>query len=155
KDPNAPAAVYVVATVQADLKIASVLHLVGFLQISVDANATQGRRIVTGAVSANIGFLGTLTGTLNLVVSVGTEPGQTGVVGRVFLALNVNKIPGVQLDGQFLLEINTFSTTQTVSTFAINKDANGLFTDFQTDANGKLVVVQQPIESGFRLIMSG
>ncbi len=155
RDPNAQPAVYIVATIQADLNIGGVLDLTGFLQISVGVNATQGQLIVTGAVSTNISFLGSLTGTLNLVVTISSQPGQSGVVGRVFLALAANKIPGVQLDGQFLLEINTFSTTQTVSTFAISQDANGNFDGFEKDANGNLMIVQQPIASGFRLVMSG
>src|SRR5262249_41436388 len=144
--------IYVVATIQANLQIGGVLTLTGFLQISQGVGPTAGTRVVTGAVSGNIGFLGSLTGTLNLVVSVGE---QTGIVGPVFLTLNVNRIPGVNLNGQFLLEINTFSTAQTVQTFAIAKDANGNFNGFVMDANGNLQVMQQSIDPGFRLVMSG
>src|SRR5207249_4211925 len=143
RDTSASPEVYIVATIKANLNIANVITLTGFLQISVGVNDTQGRLVITGAVSTHIKYLGTLTGTLNLVVTISDQPGQSGIVGRVFLSLNSNEIPGVAINGQFLLELNTFSTTQTVSTFAIQKDASGHFAGFQKDTNGNLIVVQQ------------
>ena len=154
RDPNGTPEVYIVASIQAELNIGNVLTLTGFIQIAAAGNGTGGRLEITGAVSTSIRFLGTLTGTLNLNVYVGAE---TGIVGRVFLSLSANQIPGVSLNGQFLLEINTFSDDRTVQTFAINRDAAGHFNGFQRDANNNLVVEDQLIKThaGFKLLMSG
>ena len=63
---------------------------------------------VTGAVGTTIPFLGAMTGQIYFMIDVGTS--TPGVVGRVALQLGSNQIPGVQFDGQFLLEINTYGT---------------------------------------------
>ena len=156
KDPNGVPSVYIVATVQAHLNIGGVLTLDGFLQIAAGGNGDGAFLKVTGAVGTTIGFLGSLEGTLNFNVYLGANP---GVVGRVFLTLNVNGIPGVALNGQFLLELDTYadSTNDEISTFAISKDANGNFAGFVHDANGNLVEQDQTltVRSGFILSLSG
>ena len=67
-------------------------------------------------MSTEIAFLGSLNGTLNLNVFLDADP---RIVGRVFLSLEANRIPGIALNGQFLLEINTSTTAQTIETFAV------------------------------------
>jgi hypothetical protein len=97
--------VYATAIIQAELIIGDFIELVGFLQITVAANGDGGRLSITGAVSTTIPLLGTLTGTLNFDVYLGTE---TGIVGRVVLSLSNTDIPDVEMAGIIILEINTF-----------------------------------------------
>ena len=85
-----------------------------------------------------------------------TSATRTGVVGRIQLTLGSNAIPGVRFNGQFLLEINTFATSQQIQTFAVNQ-SGGRFNGFVRDAAGNLVVTTQTITvtGGFRLEMGG
>ena len=156
---NAPPGgeIYIVATIQANIAIGGVLTLDGFIQIEAAIDPATGFRLkITGAVGTQIPFLGSLAGTLNFTVFIG-DAEHTGIVGRVFLTLNSNSIPGVQLNGVFMLELNTFSTTKSVETFQINKDGNGHFTGFAHDAAGHLVVATQTLDvvGGFKLLMAG
>jgi len=88
RNPNAPPGgeVYISASIWAELTIGGVITLTGFIQMEFAAGAGSagggaGARLkITGAVSAEIEFLGSLTGTLNLNVFIGEN---TGVVGRV------------------------------------------------------------------------
>src|SRR5213078_818111 len=112
RNPRAPPGgeVYVQATIQAELSIGGVISLVGFIQIEAAASAA-GRRLK-------------LTGAVNLNVLIGTAS-ETGVVGRVFLALSGNIVPGISFSGAFLLEINTFpnpnAPERTIDTFKLKK----------------------------------
>ena len=153
-DAPAGGEVYVKATIQAQLTIGGVLTLNGFIGITaaIDPTGTAYFK-VDGAVGTTIPFLGSLTGAINLAVYVGA---RTGVVGRVQLTLGSNSIPGVRFNGQFLLEINTFSTSQQIQTFAVNQ-SGGRFNGFVRDGAGNLVVTTQTISvtGGFRLEMGG
>src|SRR5205085_1554112 len=100
---------------------------------------------VTGAVGTTIPYLGALSGQINLTLFLGPHP---GAVGRIFLTLQSNQIPGVQLQGDFLLELNTFATAQQIQTFKVNQDANGMFGGFAHDARGNLVVTTTTIGAG-------
>jgi hypothetical protein len=168
RNPNAPPGgeVYLVASIQAELSIGGVLSLTGFIRIEAAVSAQGFRLEITGAISTEIAYLGSLTGTLNLNVFVGPRP---GIVGRVFLSLAVNDIPAVNLNGVFLLEINTFpnenAPERTIETFKIEKETifpgtaneREVFTGFARDAGGNLIVERQQIGvvGGFRLLMSG
>src|SRR5262249_28335913 len=77
--------------------------------------------------------------------------GNTGVVGRIQLVLSSNRIPGVQFDGEFLLEINTFATARDVETFLIDESTGR----FQREANNRLRVGTVSVASGVRLLMGG
>ncbi len=89
------------------------------------------------------------------------DAAHTGIVGRVFLALNSSSIPGVQLDGVFLLELNTFASVKSVDTFKIKRRtlASGreVFDGFEHDAAGHLLVASEQLDvvGGFKLVMSG
>ena len=156
--------IYVKAIIQAQLTIGGVLNLNGFLAITaaVDTTGTAYFK-VDGAVGANVPFLGSLTGALNLAVYVGVPgvPGaRTGVVGRFQLTRSSSAIPGITLNGQFLLEINTFTDVQTIETFAVKtKVVSGrtVFDGFQRDAAGNLVITTQTLDvvGGFKLILGG
>src|SRR5262249_24208511 len=160
KNPNAPPGgeIYVVATVFADITIGGVFSLTGFIQITVAAGSGGVRLQIIGAVGAQVPLLRNLTGTLNLQVTLGPSP---GVVGRNFLALSNSSIPGVQLSGDFLLELNTFANDQTIQTFKIKQRqlASGrmAFDGFERDAAGNLIVTTQTISThaGFKLVMGG
>jgi Ca2+-binding RTX toxin-like protein len=162
RNPNAPPGgeIYVMATIDAHLSIGGVLTLDGFISITAAVDPTAGAYLkIDGAVGGQVPFLGSLTGVLDLAVFVGGSTG-TGVVGRIQLTRDSSVIPGIVLDGQFLLEINTFTTTQTIQTFAVNTKTIGsaqVFDGFQHDAAGNLVVTTQTIgvTAGFKLEMSG
>ena len=160
RNPSAPAGgeIYVKATIQAQLSIGGVLNMNGFIGITaaVDPSGSAYFR-VDGAVGTSVAFIGTLTGAINLAVYVGAK---TGVVGRIQLTRSGTAIPGVILNGQFLLEINTFSSVQTIQTFKVNtKLVNGrtVFDGFARDGAGNLVVVSQTLSvvGGFSLQMAG
>ncbi len=72
----------------------------------------QAYFVLTGMVGVNIPLFGSLSGAINLTVYVGAK---TGVVGRIQLTRAANAIPGLSLNGQFLFEINTFNSVQTVT----------------------------------------
>ena len=157
-NPTAPAAIYVAATIEAELIIGGILRLSGYIGITagVDLTGTAFFKL-DGLVSTTIPFLGSLTGSINLAVYVGA---QTGVIGRVQLTLGVNQIPGLSLNGQFLLEINTFASQRTIETWKVNRtDIGGaqVFNGFARDAQDRLIVEDQLIGvvGGFRLEMYG
>ena len=107
-------------------RIAATITIGGVItldRLHLDRSGRQRHRRaleIIGAVGATIPYIGALSGTLNLNIYVGAD--QTGVVGRVFLARSdAGSIPGVSLTGQFLLEINTFASAQTIETFKIKK----------------------------------
>ena len=118
--------------------------------------------------ACTIPVLGAMSGTLNLAVFVGDDP---GVVGRIQLTRGSGAIPGLTLSGQFLLEINTFSTTQTIQTFMVEQrafnysyvDAQGntqtgtsqVFNGLAHDAAGRLVIGNADIGTGFNLLLAG
>ncbi|HWG93174.1 MAG TPA: VCBS repeat-containing protein, partial [Mycobacteriales bacterium] len=159
RNPSAPATgeVYVRATVEVRITVGGVVDLTGFIGITAAVDPARGAYLrVDGAVGATVPLLGSLTGTLNLAVFVGATPATTGVVGRVHLTLGSNTIPGLRFNGQFLLEINTFASAQTVQTFEV-ETAGGVFSGFKRNAAGQLVVTSQQVTvtSGFRLLLAG
>ena len=173
-DPNAPGAVYLSVTIQAELNFGGVLTLSGFIKIDAellpaDADGdVVARLIVTGAVSGRHPLIGSLTGQLNLNVFVSSKPAKSGVVGRVFLALSNSNIPNVALTGTFLLELNSFAGPKSVFTFQTKTrelfaDPNDniptltVFDGFERNADNSLKVVEQTlsIEQGFKIVMGG
>src|SRR5262249_40201629 len=122
--PNAPPGgeIYVTASIKATIHLGPVA-LDGFISITAAGSGSSAYLSVTGAVGAQVKSLGALTGPLNLAVYVDVDtPANNGVVGRVALQLGSNSIPGVNFNGQFLVEINTFADARNVQTFAIAVD---------------------------------
>jgi len=113
----------------------------GQLEIFVMHADGTGKR----QISTTIPFLGSLSGQVELTVFIGA---QTGVVGRIFLTLNASQIPGVTLAGDFLLEINSFGSAQTIQAFTVKTDASGRFDGFVYDAAGNPQVSQVTIAAG-------
>ncbi|HEX5858381.1 MAG TPA: hypothetical protein VFY91_09765, partial [Microbacterium sp.] len=159
-DPAATGpSIYIVATIQAELVIGGVITMTGFLKIvaAVDP-AGSGFLKVTGIMGTTVPLLGAMTAALNLEVYVGA---QAGVVGRISLTRASNVVPGLSLNGQFLLEINTFNTVRTVETFAIEKKiVNGrtVFGGFKRNAvTNALEFENKALEvvAGFRMEMYG
>jgi hypothetical protein len=85
------------------------------------------------------------------------------VVGRVTLGLEAGgSIPGITLSGQFLLEVNTYSTAVTIKTFqtkldtgevsATSPEAGLLATDSDT---GFITIGPVTIENGLRIVLQG
>ena len=113
RNPNAPASgeIYVKAIVEAHLVVGGVVTLDGFLSITAAVDPNGGAYLkIDGAMGAQIPLLGAYTATLNLAVYVGGSTG-TGVVGRIQITRGASGIPGISFSGQFLVEINTFSTS--------------------------------------------
>ncbi|HEX4527586.1 MAG TPA: hypothetical protein VH108_12695 [Gaiellaceae bacterium] len=161
RNPNSPPGgeIYVSATINAQISIGGVITLNGFIQIQVGVDSSGNVRLqIVGAVGTQIAFLGSLSGQLNLTVTLGPNP---GVVGRVFLTLQSSSIPGIELGGEFLLEINTYSTDQTIQTFktktVTQPSGHVAFDGFERNAAGNLVVTTQTItvHGGFQLLMAG
>ena len=83
---------------------------------------------LAGAASAQISGLGALTGTMYL--NVFTSGAIPVVVGRVHLVLAVGGgiVPGVRLNGEFLIEFNSHPDDDyEAHTFSINSTTRPLF----------------------------
>ena len=92
--------------ISGSITLANVITLTGFISFSAGGNAAQQEVRITGAVSTNIQFLGSMTGSLDLALYTGTTQ---GVIGRVTLhraAGSTGSIPGVGISGSVLLEVN-------------------------------------------------
>ena len=113
----APAA-YVKATVRAQLVFAGVLVLDGYIGITAAGSGAGAYFKVDGALGTQIPGIGAMTALVNLGVYVGANP---GVIGRVQLTRGGNGVPGFSFNGQFLLEINTFSGPQDLSLIHISE----------------------------------
>ena len=95
---------YIAANINAQITIGGVITLTGFIQIEVAAGASGGQLSITGAVGTSIADLGSLTGQLSLTVFIDpNNAANNGVVGDVFLTLSSSGIPGVALNGDFLV----------------------------------------------------
>ena len=180
RNPSAPPGgeIYVKAIVEAHLVIGEVIVADGFISITAavdpgdSSHPPRAYLKIDGAVGVQIPILGSMSGTLNLAVFIGTTAATTGVVGRIQLTRGASSaIPGVALSGQFLLEFSTFTDDVTIQTFMVKQrafnysyvDANGVTTTGSTqvfdgldhDAAGRLVVGNATIGNGFKLLMSG
>ena len=105
-------------------------------------------------MGAKVPLLGSLTGTINLAVYVGDR--KTGVVGRIQFTLGSNMVPGINLNGQFLLEINTFTNDRTIQTFDVAQtggDFNGFVRRRRRQPQGGHR--QIATHAGFKLVMCG
>ena len=74
---GAAAEIYVVATIKAKLTFLDSFTLEGFVQLAVGVSPSAGQATfsLTGAVTGELGFLGAVSGTLNLTVFVGVKNG--------------------------------------------------------------------------------
>ena len=162
RNPNAPAGgeIYVKAIVEAHLVIGGVVTLDGFISITAAVDPNGGAYLkIDGAMGAQIPLLGAYTATLNLAVYVGGSTG-TGVVGRIQITRGASGIPGISFSGQFLVEINTFSSEMDIQTFAVRqKDVGGgvmVFDGFEHDAAGRLVITEATLAaSTFTITLAG
>ena len=108
---------------------------------------------MVGAVSANVQYLGALSGTLNLIAYFGAK---TGVVGRIALKLTAgSSLFGgnvLRLDGDFVVQLNltTANADETIQTFLIGSDGKLL-----KNADGSLRVGSTTIHPGFSLALAG
>ena len=167
RDPSAPAggAIYVKAIVQAHLLIGGVISADGFISITaaVDPSGTAYFK-VDGAVGVTIPLLGAYSAVLNLAIYAGTS---TGVVGRLQITRgSSSSLAGVNIAGQFMVEINTFGDARTISTFMTDtrpftySDSTGshtitVFGGLSHDARGNLVVGTVTIAPGVSVLLSG
>ena len=151
----APAA-YVKATVRAQLVFAGVLVLDGYIGITAAGSGAGAYFKVDGALGTQIPGIGAMTALVNLGVYVGANP---GVIGRVQLTRGGNGVPGFSFNGQFLLEINTFSGPQDIQTFKIEQTTvNGVsrFGGFAHDPDTNALIVESvTIQNGFHLEFYG
>ncbi|MBN1192791.1 MAG: hypothetical protein JXA36_03745, partial [Coriobacteriia bacterium] len=162
QDVNAPAngEIYVSALIEGTIRLFDTITFSGFLSFT----AGEGGVRIAGAVSTSIDYIGALSGSMDLMFL--TSP-SVGVVGRVTLALQAGGgIPGVAIDGQFLLEINSFDSPFTLQTFMTNYDVAKLADpDADKLAPGMGLLAENPdgsirlgdvtIETGFHLMLFG
>ncbi|MFL2871082.1 MAG: calcium-binding protein, partial [Pirellulaceae bacterium] len=167
EDLSATPAVYFSTTIFAQITLLDTVTLAGFVQIeaAVEANG-QGYFEVTGAVTTEVEHLGALSGTLNFKLYAGVAPGtKVGMAGRVQLALDVNGIPGVEVEGDFVLEFNAVLTVpqsgETVfseglvqpidlETFIIGDDGK-----FERNPDGSFKVGTATINPGLKFMLAG
>ena len=167
EDLSATPAVYFSTTIFAQITLLDTVTLAGFVQIeaAVEANG-QGYFEVTGAVTTEVEHLGALSGTLNFKLYAGVAPGtKVGMAGRVQLALDVNGIPGVEVEGDFVLEFNAVLTVpqsgETVfseglvqpidlETFLIGDDGK-----FERNPDGSFKVGTATINPGLKFMLAG
>ncbi|MEN0071029.1 MAG: hypothetical protein AAGC63_08475, partial [Propionicimonas sp.] len=155
-----PAEIYAVATIQATLIIKSVITLVGYIQIAaaVDTGGGVFRIQVTGAVGGTIPFLGSVTGEVYLQALIGT---RNGLVGRIRLTIGSNTIPGVRLNGQFVLEVNTVVGAggsigpETIQTFVLEGEGSSRHFATVPGHPDQFQVADQEVGFGIRLQMFG
>jgi hypothetical protein len=111
--------IYVTANIQGSITLFDTITLSGFIGFT----ASTGQVRISGAVSTNIRYIGSLSGSLDLIFFIDRNGAGPGVVGRVTLAIaDGGAIPGVRLSGQFLLEVNTYSSDVIVQSFQTNRE---------------------------------
>jgi hypothetical protein len=160
--PNAPAEIYVFAVGPGQHRAVRHDHARRDHRLHrvSDVNGNAFVRIA-GAVSANIEFLGALSGSMDLQFYSNLN-GEAGIIGRVQLArtLGGDWLPGITLSGQFLLEVNSFASAKTISTFVTNKELDPAYSGSQPnilalDINNKFVFDDVTLQPGLRLVLQG
>ena len=106
---------YIQAVITGTITLEDVLTLSGVIGVTLQIGTPTFMRI-QGAVSTNIQFLGSLSGSIDLGFYSSLPDGSgsilnPGIVGRITLSLDSSAIPGVTLQGNFLLEVNLFAST--------------------------------------------
>ena len=152
---------YIQAVVTGTITLEDVITLSGVIGVTLQVGTPSFVRI-QGAVSTNIPFLGSLSGSIDLGFYTSLPDGSgpafnPGIVGLVTLSLNSSAIPGVTLSGHFLLEVNLFasyittpgSPVQTVS-FLTNADES-----LQTNPDGSIKTGPVTIPIGLQLVLAG
>ena len=118
-EPGAQRNIYITANIQGSITLFDAITLSGFIGFT----ASEGQVRISGAVSTNIQYIGSLSGSIDLIFFIDRNGNGPGVVGRVTLAIaDGGAIPGVVLSGQFLLEINTYSSEVIIESFQTNKE---------------------------------
>ncbi|MBK8118783.1 MAG: hypothetical protein IPK39_05835 [Sulfuritalea sp.] len=163
KRVNAAPEIYISANIQGSITLFDTITLTGFISFTAatDANLNAYVRIA-GAVSVNIQYLGALTGSLDLLFFTNLDGQGPGIIGRVQLALaDGGAIPGVTINGQFLLEVNSYSQAKTITSFQTNKEHNASYSGTQpnilaTDPDtGFFIFGDITINPGIRLVLQG
>ncbi|MCK4537152.1 MAG: hypothetical protein KAT93_09065, partial [Desulfuromonadales bacterium] len=156
-------AIYISANIQGSIVLFDTITLTGFLAFtaSVDTSGNAFVRI-TGAVSTKIEYLGALSGGLDLMLFTDFDGAGPGILGRIQLAIaDGGMIPGVVVNGQFLLEVNSYGSAKVIQSLQTNAEANPAYTGSQpnilaTDPDtGLFVIGDVTIESGLRLLLAG
>ena len=142
---------YIALTAQVEIDLFTVIHLDGYIRISFGVGSSGADFVLEGTVSTEIEHLGALTGTVYFNVFAGAN---AYIVGRVCLALAVGggMIPGVSLNGFFVLEFNSDrDTAHTAYTF----DLNPATAELLRNPDGTPKFVQISIQPGLKLFMQG
>ena len=101
--------------IEGELNLLDVITLAGSFTITASVDANGGQVEIKGFVSANIDFLGGVSGTIALTARVDTvNPEDNGIWGAAELVLASNGvIPGVSLNGTFFIELNISGSDKT------------------------------------------
>ena len=162
-DAGGTPAIYVAASIQGSITLFDTLTMSGFIGFTASVDITGNVFVrITAAVSTSIDFLGAMSGSLDLLFYTNLNGMGPGIIGRVQLALaDAGNIPGVEIEGQFLVEINSYLSDQTIRTFQTNLEADPGYTGAQpnilaTDPDtGLFVFGDVTIASGLRIVLQG
>ena len=155
-DPDSDGSVYFAALIAGSINLFDVITLSGQINITVASD----RREIAGAVSTNVQYIGSLSGSIQLIAFMPTVANPIPrVVGRATLSLaDGGAIPGVELTGDVVLEVNVGDPTggPTVITSFLTEgevelDVNG---DVVYDAFGKPIQKTTNIEPGGPLVLN-
>ena len=157
-------AIYITASIQGAITLFDTITLSGFIGFTASVDLTGNAYIqIVGAVSTKIDYVGALSGSLDLrfYTNYGGSQGP-GIIGRVQLAIaDGGAIPGVSLQGQFLLEVNSYLTDVMIQTFQTNIEADASYAGPQpnilaTDpVTGLLVIGDVTLSAGLRILLEG
>jgi hypothetical protein len=162
-DAGVSPSIYVSASIEGAITLFDTITLTGFIGFtaSVDTNLNAFIRI-SGAVSTKIEYVGALSGSLDLLFYTNLDGQGPGIMGRVQLAIaDGGAIPGIEIRGQFLLEVNSFGSDKTISSFQTNREADPGYSGSQPDIlatdpdTGLFVIGDVTIEAGLRLVLAG
>ena len=158
--PQDPGAFYLKALIQGEITLFNTITLSGFLAFQLQVGAISLVK-VTGAVSANVKFLGSLSGSIAFGFYTDVDPDVTGnqaaAIGRVTLTREGGGlIPGVEINGQILIQFNTYSKAVNFDTIKVKGDLSGDYSGRDAyQLASPLATGPVSIESGFKFVISG
>ena len=162
-EPGVNPSIYISANILGSITLFDTITLSGYISFtaSVDINGNAFIRI-SGAVSTKVEYLGALSGSMDLMFYTDLDGEGAGILGRVQLALaDGGAIPGVTINGQFLLEVNSYSSDKTIQSFQTNGEADPAYSGPQpnilaTDPETGLIILGDvTISDGLHIILEG
>ena len=155
---------YISANIQGSIKLYDTITLSGFISFTAAVDPSGSAYVhIVAAVSTNIQFIGAMSGSLDLSFYTDRNGDGPGIVGRVQLARSGGGgIPGVGINGQFMLEVNSYTSAITIKTLVNNLEnagagSGGAGRDYilAVDVAGLFILKDVAINPGLHLVMQG